>query len=289
VAAIGTRFWCPLNYRSRIINAPATVFSGSIHNLLDYNPDTSCINQVKTANTGQIEFDANNDYTAAVTFFAAFYRNTHKYTADLGLNVYRSNDFNNFGTAVFYYGLIRGTYCFPLVIADLTGISMARYWKWNSWNNYGQTIEMSMVMLGRYHDVSTRWNWESPDGDGYRNLGLTSFSGQKSIRLGNDNGIFAADRSYEYIGDTDMAAIRAAWADTRGGTYPMIITDDIPASGWNPSSGLVNARTSRLVRFNHPQDGDGLSRLGEVQVQYGLWNVALHLMEVPWYGEGQIV
>jgi len=290
MAAVGTRFWCPLNYRTRVINAPSSQYKGSPYNVLDYNPDSTYIATNKPICGLQFDFDASNDYASSVvvTFAAAFARNTHGYSYPLRFQIWRSNDYNSWGSAVGYLANITDAYYFPLVIEDLA-VSMARYWKIDLWSDNGETVECGGLMLGRYHDLDVRWNWGSPQGDGYFNHGLTNFSGRQSIRIGNDNGVFTAERHYEYLTTTQMNAIRAAWADTRGGAYPMIITDDLPSSTWSATNPNANARNSYLARFNHPADADGKKRLGEVEVQSGLWNVTLYLSEVPWAGEGEIV
>jgi hypothetical protein len=275
-----------------MILTEATPFKGSEHDLLDYNPATSYISAAKTTNTGYIDYDVKNDFNFNQSFMAAFFLNTHNYTNDLGFQIWRSNDYNNWGSVIYTDTLVRSTYSFPLLLCDLSGLSVPvpymRYWKYYCWNNYSQTIDLAMIMLGRIWDLAPRWDWGSPEGTGYRNLGTTTFSGRKTIRLGNENGLFVADRSYEYISTTDMDKIRGAWDDTKGGAYPMVITDDIPSSGWNAHSATCNSSTSRLVRFNHEPDSNGLVRLGEVQVQNGLWNVTIHLAEVAWPGNGII-
>lgn len=288
MAAIGTRFWCPMTYRSRIINPASSSNRGSQHNFLDYNPDTVYIGTITSICGGQLDVDVRNDYDFGVTFFAMFARNTHNYNYTIRLQVWRSNDYNNWGSAVAYFSL-DDTYYYPLIIRDLAGVSMAKYWRWDLFSNNGEIVEGSMVMVGRYYDVSVRWNWGSPAGQAFLNHGIRTYSGRQNVSLGPDDGIFKAVRIYEGISDSDMNAIRAAWADTKGGAYPMIITDDIPAPGWNPNSAIANSRTSRLVRFNHPLDENGDVTLGEIQIQNGIWNVVLYLAEVPWEGEGEIL
>lgn len=289
---VSTRFWCLATYRSIVIDrSPSyigTPLAGSIHNLLDYNPDTLYIAPDQYKNEVWLETDTQDNQTMAMNWGGFFLRNGSDLTGgnNVTLIIQKSDAFPA-NTELTQRNDLQST-CFPLVMHQFAP-TVAKYWYLQLYQRQlNKYLVTSMAMVGRYYDLTARWNWESPRGQGYYNDIRMTFGGHYSARIGSEGGVFIEKRTYESLTDAQIEVIKSAWRDTRGGAYPMIITDDIPASGWNPYDTTVNPKSSRLVRFKHPVNAEGEVELGEVEIQNGLWNVILYLTEIPWTGEGKL-
>ena len=286
MSAIATRFWVPMMWRARVINVVAT-YAGSAHNLLDYSPDSNCIyypNAYRLLTLFDLDtLDNNNIAPNSVMFFI---RNGASFTTAKDLKVSVSPGDGSWLEIVGSggYNKISAANSYPLVLWDIGTLLPYRYWAIEL-SKPGESIEGGMIWVGRFYNLTARWNWGSPTDQGYYNQFAASRDGRILVE-GGGNGAAVYQRHYEGLNDNQIAAIQGAWDTTMGGRYPMVITDDIPASGWYNSGGTANARTSRLVRFRHPPDGEGNVKLGAVEVQCGLWNVILYLQELPWTGEG---
>ena len=286
MGAVATRFWVPMMRRARVVNV-VPAHAGSAHNLLDYNPDSNCIyysNPWMLATLIDIDTQDNYDMTFNSVMF--FIRNGASFTTAKSLKVSCSPGDGSWleivGSAG--YNKISAANSYPLVLWEFGGSLSYPLW-YLELSKPSETIEGGMLWVGRHHDLTVRWNWGSPVDQGYYNQCTASRDGRILVE-GGGNGAAVYQRHYEGLNNAQIAAIQAAWDDTMGGRYPMVITDDIPASGWNNNGGTANARTSKLVRFRHPPDGEGNVKLGAVEVQCGLWNVILYLQELPWTGEG---
>lgn len=288
MAAIGTRFWCPLMYRSRVIFPDAHPISGSSHNMLDYNPDTIFVGSNKSVCNCKIDIDTQNKFNFGINWAGAFIRNGSHFTSgDRRFILHGSNDYNNWGSSLVYDYEFDYRKNFPLMIHQLSSSYSHRYW-WVEVYLVPFMVEGAMFMLGVYRDVGVRWNWQSPIGSAQYFDMVQTFGGRYLTRVGNDQTITAWQRHYEMISDADMTAIREMFRHCRGGAYPMVMTDDIPASGWDPNSWSCNSKTSKLVRLIPIRDEYNRAVLGEVEVAKGLWNVTLTLIEEVWTGEGYL-
>jgi len=285
MAGVGTRFWVPLMERTRLYVADSAS-EGSYHNLMDSNPDTRAIGAAAWDLATQIYVDSLNNNNRAYNWIGFFIRNYDTYGGGLSLTVYGTNSPPNWGGSIIYEtATISSDKHFPLIIRALSQSYEYRYWKFDLFRS-GEIIEGGLFFIGRYYDLTPRWNWDSADTPGFFLDVARSFGGRVHTNLAGNYSHRQIVRTYENISTADVTILRNIWEDTKGGTYPMLITDDIPSTGWSHASSVANSKTSKLVRFNHQPDGDGRVTLGETETQSGLWNVTLYMEELPWTGTG---
>lgn len=288
MASIGTRFWVPLMHHATVRVDDPTPTAGSRLNMLDYNPDTIYIGSNATNVELEIEHDPPDGIMPGCNCAVAFMRNPSQFppSGDRRFIVKSSDDFNNYDIRIHHTSMYN-TVNLPLILREFDDTYHHKYYWVQVWNNAAPYIANGgLCFVGRTHDVAVRWNWGTPDATAYYGSTFKLFGGKSYARLGNNLPIKTMVRQYTNLNETDMNAIRAAWNDVRGNTYPFVITDDIPSPGWNNNGDpIANGANSKLVKFSQPPDNSGAPSLGEIEVDFQLWNVTLFLSEVPWTGE----
>lgn len=153
-----------------------------------------------------------------------------------------------------------------------------RYWNFD-FTVMGTAPEVSMIMLGNYYDITSRWDWGATPGGMDSRHGLRQFNQLSELSNGNrlrrsmrTNGAEQILRSWEFLDKTNYDTLTDIFEATRGSYLPFVMVED----------DFTAMSQHRLCMLG----ADSLADLSNEPL-YQLYNIALPIIQMPYSNSGE--